>query len=417
MLDLQQMLIDNLEYRVTKPPKLSVYLSKLILPGQEDRFWSPDEKIVVVDTSFFAQGYFQNNLWGEIANNLMHDIGVTPVVLPIVASELLHLKTAKTRDSYDMIVVDDSIDMDLLPRNLRLGLTVDDELSDRIINMWKSTSQKYRRYLSLKSAQATNEQYIPELPESIEPLIEPTLSRADIEIMRVALLRAATGLPTMVLSGDADITRTMSAFKHTGYPLEVYGPSPPTESMLSSFIKDMEILLTAEVTQKINSAEPNKQYLLISKNEPIVGNQKRDLGFMVADEPINNESIYSAPIVDPNDTEFDNIYSEFRLVAVPSEQSSTPYLVKRGTMIYSARKHAFKDSTRLYKDLNVQKALTDHNVPKGEHGQYYQRFMKGHAILVVNVPVKYCRMTDSYMAVNLPNLFSRVQELKLSVQK
>jgi len=138
---------------------------------------------------------------------------------------------------------------------------------------------------------------------------------------------------------------------------------------------------------------------------------------MVADEPINNESIYSAPIVDPNDTEFDNIYSEFRLVAVPSEQSSTPYLVKRGTMIYSARKHAFKDSTRLYKDLNVQKALTDHNVPKGEHGQYYQRFMKGHAILVVNVPVKYCRMTDSYMAVNLPNLFSRVQELKLSVQK
>jgi len=353
----------------------------------------------------------------DIAHGLMTDLNVTPVVLPIVARELLNLKATKRKDHYDYLVVDDSIDIDLFPKNLRLDLTVDDELSDRIINMWKSTSQKYRRYQSLKSTQATDEQYFQELPESIDPLVEPTLSPADIQIMGVVLLRSATGLPTMVLSGDSDITRTMNAFKYAGYPkIEVYGPSPPTESMLKSHIKDIEMLLTAEVIQKINSAEPNKQYLLISKNELIVGNQRRDLGFMVADEPINNGSIYSAPIVDPNEIDFDSIYSEFKLVAIPSEKSSGPLLQKIGVMIYNSRKHAFEDRTRLYKDLNVQKVLTDQNVPKREHGQYFQMFMKS-PTMMVNVDVGYCRMTDGYMAINLPNMFQRVQELKQVVQK
>ena len=41
-------IIAELEYSPQSSSKLSAYLPKLIVPGQEDRFWSSKEKIVVV---------------------------------------------------------------------------------------------------------------------------------------------------------------------------------------------------------------------------------------------------------------------------------------------------------------------------------------------------------------------------------
>ena len=398
-------IIAELEYSPQSSSKLSAYLPKLIVPGQEDRFWSSKEKIVVVDTSLFVQGYFQSNLWGSVAIELMHDLGASPVVLPDVARELQSLKASGRRDNYDMLIVDEEeLEVDLFPKNLHLDLIVDHELKNKVVNMWKSTSSKYINYLRARKSGQTVD--------------EPRLSSTDIRVMEVCLQRASRDLPTIVLSGDADITKTMRAFGHEGYSLEVYGQEPPPESGFREFLKDMDLLLTAEAIQAINACEPDKHYLLISKSESIVGNAKRELGFMVVDEPVKNESVYSAPIVSPDadDAQLRELLEHNRKVVIQSENHSNPDLRKNDFMLYNPRTHMIRDHKGYYKDVNVEQRLKSQGVPRRDFKIYYQMLEKiGNVVTMF--PSPYSRVTDGYLFSHLPNLYTRVHELKLSVQK
>lgn len=398
-------IIGNLEYSSKgNDNKLSTLLPKLIVPGQEYRFWSDKEKIVLVDTSLFVQGYFQRNLWGRVAVQLMHDLGASPVVLPDVARELQSLKASGRRDNYDMLIVDEEeLEVDLFPKNLHLDLIVDQELKNKVVNMWKSTSTKYINYLQAK--------------QSGQTVDEPYLSPTDIEIMGISILRASTGLTTLVLSGDIDITKTMRAFRHE-YPLEVYGLDTPSEGTFRRYLKDVDLLLTAEAIQAINSSEPDKHYLLISKSEEIVGNARRDLGFIVVDEQVNNKSIYSAPIVSPkiDHAQFEGLMTESKVVVLPSENYSNPLLYKKDFMHYNPRKHLFHDPTGYYKDINVEERLRSKGIKRRDFSLYY-KMIESIGPRMAIFPAPYSRVTDSYLANSLPNLFNRVHDLKLSVQK
>lgn len=369
-----QLIVDSLDPRKGVKKKLSDLLPAIIKRGEEERFWSPNEKVVMIDTSFVIQCYHQYQLWARVAHVQLADLNVSPVVLPDVINELRGLELGQRTDDYGGPIVDSEFDSDLSIDEVRLDINPPKNLEEEVRIEWQYASPKYQNYLRKKQA-----------GEEVE---EPTISDTDVRVMAIGLMRAKKRLETYVVSGDSDITRTVRMFNEKGgYPLYIFRPEAPSETYFTKQAS-LDMLLTNEVVAQITTAETG-HYLVGVRKAPIIGKVHVPLGFKVSDTLIHDRDYFSALIIDEEELKtetFIDFLNRYGWAVIKPEAKERPMLLKKGTRF--VRGHKIVDPTKYYKDISLKGRAT---------------FRNGWPI-VTPYPVAYLCIGDSYIRDYLPKL-------------
>ena len=380
---------------------LSEVFDKTLRSGEEDKFWDSNTNAVILDTSTIVEYLHQWRLW---AINAMAELyKVNPyflILLPAVADELHGL--AKRSDRYGNPLITTNLVNDLTPENVRLQLGLPQHLDERVIQMWKDGSRKGRVYKDYE-----------EHPDRYETQ-PPFISRTDIQVVKHALARGEKRLTSYVVSGDRDVLDTVEAFNvRERLPVYAIKPKPPDDGPVTC-LTFLEALVLEDVIGEIRKASAGN-YVLIHKNSEVTQNQKKDVAFKVSDKLVEDDQVFSAPIVDDEEAKnprtFETLKGHRRFfVRRGEEQLPAMYkwvflLVSRGKLL---------DTTGMYKEMTIDEYLrnVDGLTPRDKtwRGRYnFIRMSRNHRL---GHGVMYATTTDLYLRTQMPALFDHVTHLR-----
>ncbi len=380
---------------------LSEVFDKTLRSGEEDRFWDSNRNAVILDTSAIVEYLFQWRLWS--INAMVELYKVYPyflILLPGVADELHGL--AKRPDRYGNPLITTSLVNDLTPENVRLQLGLPQELDERVIQMWKDKSRRGRVYKDYE-----------EHPDRYETP-PPFISRTDIQVVKHAIARGERGLASYVVSGDTDILDTVEAFNvHERLPVYAIKPKPPDDGPVNC-LTFLEALVLEDVIGEIRKASAGN-YVLIHKNSEVTQNQKKDVGFKVSDKLVEDDQVFSAPIVDDEEAknqEAFKILKQYPRFFVRRGEDQLPAMYKWAFLLVSRGK--LIDPTRTYKEMTIVEYLRDieglssrDKIWRGRYNfvQMSRNLLLGHGLI-------YATTSDLYLRTQMPALFDHATHLR-----
>lgn len=396
---------------------LSDILRNRLKPGQEYQFWDTNKNAVILDTSLIVQGIYQHKVWAFVALGEVNKLNpYFLILLPHVASELHALEMSNRTDQYGNRLIAQDLLNDLWARDVKLQIDIPEGLEDRIVNMWKSVSRKYRTYLDQKHRLEHPEPDVEIVVPTVA--IEPRISPTDIEVIKYALARADKGLPSYVVSGDSDITDTVGGFGHHVPVISIGPDNAPDHIALTSLLNFVGELIVEDVLADIRKAESGN-YVLFGRHVDVTRGRKVAIGFKVVDKPVKSENVYSAPIISEGEGG-DKIFTSlnnYPRVLVRSGSNMLPTMYRLENLIVSRGR--LIDPTGTSKEITLDDYL-EHvlGVPRTDKKAWlFQRqyTQKRRFIRMAN-DIAYLSASDWYMQRYMPQLFDGLSHLRASIQ-
>ncbi len=411
----------NLEPLHKPAQTFSDLFRRRVKPGEDDRFWSENEKIAFLDTSFVIEGYLQDHLWAHLAVLKAEKMGLTPFIAPEVGRELKSLEARNKLDKYGIPTAHFWVPNDLSDDNSSPYIDVPESLEDMVKETWVKVSPKYRNYLNdiaayNRAVKDAHEKNVEPPPPPQTPRISPT----DVRILALALLRASKWLDTYVMTSDSDISSVVRALQRDGHAMHVIDPQPPTEEdFVNSGMGRTVTLLTSDVVAQISSAKSDSYvYVLFSREEILQGKIKANVGFKLIQAPFNDKQFYTVPVYDLQTYQgHHELLQQHPRILMKTGLFEVPVSVGRVRLI-KGKGDELIDPLHLYKPVKIKEVL-DMIIKELGSGPAYTQVLRNaitKGIVVPSISMMH-RVDNEYMRRNLPELWQSLAARKAEAEK